>query len=273
MNSHKISQAVTDAGLHYSKHTELYSLLYDALHKNPSSSIDVACDRQFYSSQYVFGWRERAEQGWTLIERRSDTYIISKRGLLLEVDISKLDEDGRVTLPAIRDRYTPGFSALLSSAPPPADGTRVYFSVSPGRISELGKIIAEEISGYCESYVVKALNDSSEFPRSDALTLYIPDACRESVLKFAASDRIARLLNQHTEPSYFVREVIPGLGWLEGNAYQSGGYERSACVARAVESWQRLADRVKLSSLIENEFEESGIDPEHPYRYLHRSRT
>lgn len=221
------------------------------------------------TGEEAFGYSEKPEDGWRQVTfERGEEHVYSRNGLHLRVHIAQVGEDGSVRLPAMRDRYTPGYAALLSPEHPPANGTRIYLAAQYSRVPALGRIVSMNIEKVTRSYVVKALNSHRSYPRSDAVTIYVPNSARDAMLGLLDHLHVGDYLSVPQVHSAFARVETSGVGWMESSADTSGGYERAACVARAVTNQMTRDSQGTLEDAIEDEFRAAGIDTVRPHLYL-----
>lgn len=245
---------------------ELYRLLHLRSRAATSGAQPVS---SMIAAEKIFGYSERLEYGWLPKppDRNGDA-IFAKNGLHLRLARQRILEDGSFYLPAIRDRYMPGFAALLSPGEIPPSGTRIYLAARYERISVLGRIVSENIGHVADSYVVKALNTASEYPRSDAITIYLANTARKATLEMLDRLKVADYLLAPVANSAFARVEPSGVAWMESVAGSSGGYERASCVARALYRQMAEGTESTLEGAIRKEFEAAGINATHPNLYL-----
>ncbi|MCW2287123.1 T3SS effector HopA1 family protein [Leucobacter luti] len=190
-----------------------------------------------------------------------------KDGLHLEVPSHLIQASGALRLPAIRDRFTPGFAALLSSRPVPAEGVRVYIPVPYSAARQVGRLLAQGLPDLIERFVLKALTQPSDYPRSDAFTLFISPVDLEVVLKFLALEKFPERFRFAPQYSMFARAETSGVAWLEGTSSRSSGFERANCIARAYHLYATAEEELELEGLIRDELADAGIDPEAIHLY------
>lgn len=207
---------------------------------------------------------ESSKQAWR------KKHIFERNGLHVEVPEDAITSDEALLLPAIRDKFTPGFCAFLSSDEPPEIGTRIYLPVRFEHAPRVGAFLSKILPKITKSYVVKALVDMKLYPRPDSFTIYVGNAHRDAVLYAIMSGEIQQYLDSEQRISLFAKNEKFGISWMEGHARSSSGEERSSCVARALRmhvAWETK----ELINSIEREFKEAGLDARAPYRLSQES--
>lgn len=249
--------------------SQLTAALYDLLHlrravNKPSARIPSRA----LSATDIFGPQIRVEKGWRReASRTPNKFVFERDGLYIEVSGDEVINDGNLLLPAIRDRFTPGFAALLSVNEPAQIGTRIYLSVERTETSHVGILIAKLLPRLTDRFVVKALTDAREYPRPDSITIFVGNEERDTILAAIDAPEIRNRLKAGNGNSLFAREERRGVAWLEGHSRASAGEERSKCVARAIRGLSDWKPDILVRS-IEHEFRTAGIDPRDPHRLL-----
>lgn len=242
--------------------------LYQLLHLRTSRTASPESnERGKFIAEDVFGRVTREESGWISQPHTSPQQVtFEKAGLKIAVSPDDVLLGGLLRLPAIRDRYTPGFLALLSRDPIPEYGTRLYLGIEPSHAPIVGRLLADSLSSITSSYVVKALASASDYARSDAVTIFVPDESRGPTLEMLEGLEIEKYIKRGNLPSLFANQEPSGVCWMESAADASGGYSRAVCVARAINYDPLQSSNEKLADLIRHEFQLAGIDPDAPYR-------
>lgn len=256
-------------GLHREDESQLASDLYDLLHlrRNQALGPMISAGR-ILRAEDIFGHQLRVEDGWRPApDPGSEALVFERGGLHIEVTPEEITADGCLRLPAIRDRFTPGFCALLSAKEPAETGTRIYLFVRHEHAIRVGRYLSKALPELTDRFVVKALTDRKEYVRPDSFTIYVGNEARGAVLEAVNTDEIRNGLNPNAETSLFAKVEQPGISWMEGHARTSAGEERARCVARALRT-QTDWDRDVLIRVVANEFRLGGFVPERPYRLL-----
>lgn len=250
--------------------SELVTDLYDLLHlRRPRRATPKGVISRPMKAEDIFGLQIRQEKGWhRAAKKRSGSLVFEREGLHITVSEDDVTDDGHLLLPAIRNRYTPGFAALLSTEEPPENGTRIYLPVERERVPHVGHLLSKVLPRISDRFVVKVLTDPNEYPRPDSFTIFVSNEVRETTLTALDLSEIQKCLDIELGSSLFAREEQRGIAWMEGSAATSAGEDRAKCVARAVlnrPDWEPDA----LARSLENEFRMAGIDPYSPHRLLH----
>lgn len=254
--------------------SQLASDLYNVLHlrRNHAPSPMIPAGPPLRAVE-IFGHQRRVEEGWCPSTPSESGALVFKRGgLHIEVTQEDIIADGRLRLPAIRDRFTPGFCALLSAYEPAETGTRIYLAVNHEHASHVGGYLSKALPEITDRFVVKAITDRKEFVRPDSFTIYVGNELRDAVLEVVSTDEIRNRLAPNAETSLFAKLEQPGISWMEGRARSSSGEERAKCVARALRArsgWNRDV----LARAVAHEFSLSGFDPKRPYRFIPAGRS
>ncbi|WP_146082522.1 T3SS effector HopA1 family protein [Rathayibacter sp. AY2B3] len=256
-------------GLDREDESRLTSDLYDLLHlrRNQAPGPMIPAGR-ILRAKDIFGHQLRVEDGWRRAPSpRPDALVFERGGLHILVAKEEITADGCLRLPAIRDRFTPGFCALLSADEPAETGTRIYLAVHHEHANRVGRYLSKALPRLTDRFVVKALTDRKELVRPDSFTIYVGNEARDAVLEAVNTDEIRNGLDPNVETSLFARAEQPGISWMEGRARTSAGEERAHCVARALRT-QPGWDRDILMRVVAHEFRSGGFVPERPYRLL-----
>lgn len=245
--------------------------LYEHLHLRRSGGSAAAGAEAGRAAAEIFGPRHRFEAGWRVVSRDSGQQddpshvVVEKGGLHVRVHVDDIAADGRVRLPALRNRFTPGFAAYLSADPPAETGTRIYLGTSYEQSPTVAAAAADVIAATAERFVIKCLTSADEYPRSDAITIYVSNADRDAVLEALNVPDITVRLLPEVSRSVFASGHPSGAAWLEGSARRSAGEERSLCVARAALAHDDVHDP-GLQDRLTEEFLAAGIDAGEPWR-------
>lgn len=240
-------------------------LVYQLLHLRRTTPVSQGLPTSDLRAAEVFGYRDVVQDGWRLVQDSVVAPVFEKDGLRLTVSRERVLAGGRLSLPAIRDRYTAGYCALQSQRTPPPRGIRLYLAPRVENLPLVARLLVAALQDLSDEYVVKALNSFAEFPRSDALTAYFPVHCLEGVVDRIKRSDISSNLDASTRPSVFAKDEAPGAAWMESVAHTSGGFERAVCVLQALRS--SAPEPESLREALRTEFFRAGIDPERPYMY------
>lgn len=259
--------------LELSDESKLAQDLYQWLHLRRTNTLAAqGQQRNVVNAEAIFGFATRSEDGWMPILTPGGQHdVFVKGGLKIRIDPTSRREDGTLILPAIRDRYAPGFAALLSRHAPGSAGTRVYLPVKIEHAPQVGRLLSSRLADITERFVVKALTSHVEYPRPDAITIYVENRDRDAVLQMLRSVDVSVALDDARQHSLFARIEPSGVSWMEGVAHISAGEARAVSVARAIRGVEDPGDP-RLENAIRDEFTKSGIDPAWPFRLIRSSR-
>lgn len=274
MIDHLVSELLQNrAHLPIYEESRLTESIYQLVHLRRRQRFESPSDTgAAFASEAVFGMVTRREPGWVRLpapEREAPVFV--RNGLHLSVGLEQVQRDGSLRLPAVRDRYTPGFAALLSENDPPRTGTRIYLAVAEEHVHTVGRILASRLPAVSSGYVVKVLADRGEYPRPDSFTIFLADSDRDPALRMIADCQFDRYTDRSCRRSLFAEAGPGGSAWMEGAAGVSAGESRAACAATALHAHPDVGEAT-LREALRSEFSRRGFDPDHPHLLLRESR-
>ncbi|MDX8049930.1 T3SS effector HopA1 family protein [Lentzea sp. BCCO 10_0798] len=178
-------------------------------------------------------------------------------------------EGEHVRVPAVRPALSPGFLYVTSSRP--AEFTdalqRVYVHVTNADDApDVWHAVLTALERAKVTYHAKILSRREEYPRRDALVVYLPGLGADLV-----ASAVLGLPGIGVETSVFADELAPGVAVAEepddtrlGMSGLSFGQHRSRVLAQAL----LRAGGEPRELVVAREFELAGIDPANPARNL-----
>lgn len=176
-------------------------------------------------------------------------------------------------LPAIRPALSPGFFLVNGSVGGPASGghvLRVYLHIEESSMAPaVWNAVLTHLEGRQLPYRAKVLAKAADYPRRDAIVLYLAQDAWQAVagVVHAVRDLPGRGVDHSVLTGYVAEGVAYAweprdsrLGWDR----MSFGQHRTAVIAGAL--CAGLPDGADLYSAVSGALVEAGVDPTYPHR-------
>ncbi|WP_143250022.1 T3SS effector HopA1 family protein [Amycolatopsis sacchari] len=259
----------------------IYAVFHAGLSTDPADKAQLKRDRPL--EQVLAGVVPHARTPVTGVLRRDDRdrLLVELSGVLvwlpreaLDGDPVPADEPVRLLLPPVRPCLSPGFQFVTGSRAPDFTGPplRVYVHVAdPGSAPGVWRAVLTALEAADVAYQAKVLARSGQYPRRDALVVYLPADHTGAARLVAAAVR--ELPGIGPETSVFAERIAPGVAtaWEPvdtrfGLSGLSFGQHRSRVLAKA------LLDAAETGQPPEEAivpaFRAARIDPANPARNL-----
>lgn len=176
-------------------------------------------------------------------------------------------------LPAIRPALSPGFYLVNGSVGGSAPGghvLRIYLHIDESAMAPaVWRAVLDHLEGQHVPYRAKVLAKAGDYPRRDAIVLYLSQDAWHVVDGVAQAVR--GLPGRNPERSVLTAEVADGVAWAWeprdsrlGWDRMSFGQHRTAVIAAAVVA--SMMEGIDLPSAVSDALIEAGADPTEPHR-------
>lgn len=213
------------------------------------------------------GLREEAQQ---LLVELEGVLVWLPRSTTQDVALPAIGGPIRLQLPPVRPVLSPGFQFVTGSRPVDVAGPllRVYVHVTDAyHAIGIWQAVLECLEGACVAYQAKVLSRTQEYPRRDALVVYLPLACAHADQLIV--DAVMGMPGIAEDTSVFAERLAPGVAkaWeptdtRPGMSGLSFGQHRAKVLASALLDSVTTGEPRELA--VTKSFVMANIDPGNP---------